>query len=159
MTRHAKSDDVGVSGYITVVFFDEDRKRSRDRGRTEHIPLTIHMAPHLHRRLRLCPTLDFPPAAADRFISSPSNPASIRIRSTSSRIGLYSASLSREDPKSVHTQRTGVDWSPGNQAHHTALLQGRTRPFEEAFHGYCWRRTPFESSVHLGIRRDIRSRT
>ena len=116
------------------------------------------MVPHLHRRLRLCPTLDFPPASADLFISSPSNPASRRIRSTSSRIGLYSAALSREDPKSVHTQRTGVDWGLGNQTHHTALPQGRTRPFEEAFHGYCWRRTLFESSVHLGIRRDIRSR-
>ena len=111
----------------------------------------IHSRGSLHRRLRLCPTLGFPPAAADLFISSSSNPASIRIFSTSSKIGLYSAMSRRGDPESARTTRNG-NWWPRNKTHRIAPLQERTRPFEEVSRGCRWCRTLSGSSVHLGIR-------
>ena len=65
----------------------------------------------IHLLFRLCPTPDFPPAAADFFISSSSNPASISIRSTSSKIGLYSTTHHDDERprKSVHAPRPRVN--------------------------------------------------
>jgi len=112
---------------------------------------TLETRRPLHRRLRLCPTSVFPPAAADLFISS-SNPAPMRIHSTSSRIGLYSAAHGDKEVQTQFTRRTRGKEDQVKRAHRTALLQERTHPFEGVFHGCRWYRMLFVSSVRLGVR-------